>query len=764
MSLRLCAVALSAVVACAAGVRACLRAEAWPGPVGTAPRAQPVAPAASAPALTVDLERPHGTHPRILLTAERLDALRAIRAPGTPSWRRLVAQCDGDARESIDAGYEGWDWANATLDLALCGAVTSRPEYTQAALKYFRALLDDRRKVGDGAGGDDVVHHDHGYSIRTRGCLGAIAFDWLHEAPGMTGELRKHALDRFVAWNAWFAESGYSRDQPISNYYFGWFGSLAFSGIAAQGDDPRATDLLHAAQRMYAADIVPAYGRKLAGGDFPEGWQYGDMVGAILAIFADAESRPNAGRSAFDEVPWLRESVAFRAHALWPDGKHMLDTGDWSEKPAVAPAHMLLALATVLPSADDAGKRARALARLANDPKGEEWHWLAALADDPSRIAEDPRHEGLSYLARGTATVTARTDWSGQGVWFALASAPPLSDHQHLDAGHFEIVRGDDSLIVDAGGYGSYSSLSHNVVAVDDARENDKYAPSQGVWGESATIARHEDEGRFFYALADYASAYDPKGYPETHPGRSVARAEREVVFSRSALPGLGPESARVVIYDRITLTKPAYAATFLLHGAGSPVLQRGGVRVIAGRSAAFVTTLLPAGAEPALVSEPTALGEGPYFANDPPEGTRSERVEVRSAPGDRERRFLHAVVVAGAGALAPQPARIDGKGVDGVAIEDEAYVFQRAGMQASAAPVEYTAPAGAIRHVVASLAPRGRYAVSARADGAGCRVSLVPGEGRVATDAGLVVIDLGAGCAVTPPSRAPHPVAAAGR
>jgi Heparinase II/III-like protein len=761
MSLRLCAaIVLSAGVACAAGARACMRAESWPGPALPAPRAQPDAPAASTPALAVDLERPHGDHPRILLTPERLAGLRGLHPPWTPSWRRLVAQCDEDAGHPIDAGYEAWDWANATLDLALCGAVSTRPEYTRAAVQYFRALLDDGHKVGDGAGGDAVVRHDDGYSIRTRGCFGAIAYDWLHDSPEMTAELRKHAVDRFVAWNGWFGESGYSRDQPIANYYVGWFGALAFGGIAAQGDDPRATDLLRAAQRMYGSGIVPSYTRKLAGGDFPEGWQYGDMVGAILAIFADAESPPGAARSSFDELPWLRQTLAFRAHALWPDGKHMLDTGDWSEKPAVAPTHTLLALATVLPPADEASSRARALARLASDPQGEEWHWLAALGDDPTRVTEDPRRDATSYLSRGTGTVTARTDWSREGVWFAITSAPALSDHQHLDAGHFEVVRGSDPLLVDAGGYGSYSSLSHNVIAIDDRRDNDRYAPSQGVWGDAAAIARHEDEGRFVYALADYASAYDPSGYPEDHPARSVSRAEREVVFSRSPVPGLGSESARVVVYDRVTLTKPSYAATFLLHGAGAPLVQGAGLRFSTGRSVAFATTLLPAGAAPVVVPEPTSLGDGPYFANDPPEGTRSVRVEVRSSPGDRERRFLHAIVVAGTDARAPSPAAVRGEAVDGVAIEDEAYVFQRAGVQLRAAAVEYEAPVAARRHVVASLAPHARYAVSARPDGAACRVSFAPGEGRVASDAGLVVLDLGPGCVITPPSRAPRPVA----
>ena len=68
----------------------------------------------------------------------------------------------------------------------------------------------------------------------------------------------------------------------------------------------------------------------------------------------------------------------------------MFDTGDWSNKPAVAPPHTLLALSIVLPPTDVVEREARALARLAADT-GEEWHWLVALADDPSRVAEDPR-------------------------------------------------------------------------------------------------------------------------------------------------------------------------------------------------------------------------------------------------------------------------------------------------------------------------------------------------------------------------------------
>ncbi|HEX8793407.1 MAG TPA: hypothetical protein VF765_20835 [Polyangiaceae bacterium] len=749
MSGRWLGVLACTVAAGGAGLHACARGESWPGPKGVPAPTVPV-PSAPAPEETLgslQLEHERGTHPRILLTADRLAAVRGLHDAGAPSWRALVDRCDEFTRTKIDSGYQAWDWANAALDLALCHRITKRPAYAQAGVDYLRALLDDGEKVGDHAGGDDVVRHDDGYPIRTRGCFGAIAYDWLHDAPGMTDELRKHVVDRMVAWTRWFGTDGYNHDQPISNYYVGYFGAVAFAGIASQGDDPRATDLLRRAQRMFDAEIVPAYTRKLAGGDFPEGWQYGDMVGAVLAIFADAEGN-RGGRSALEELPWLRQSVALRAHTLLPDGKHMLDSGDWSDKPAVAPAHALLALTAVLPASDAAEHQASALAKLAADPQ-EDWNWLVALADDPSRIVQDPRTGETAYLARGTGTMTARTDWSPRAVWVSMSSGPALADHQHLDAGHFEIVRGGDALVVDGGGYGSFSSLSHNVIAVDDGKEVDPYSPSQGTWGTSTSIARWEDERGWSYGLADYASAYDPEGYPSETTRRSVRRAERELVFSRAPIAG-APESARVVVYDRITVNRPTYRVTFLLHGGALPHVDGPGLlRVDVGSSVAFAQTLAPSDAVPALVREPTNLGDGAFYDNDPPDGVTSVRAEVRSPVGNAERRFLHAIVVGPSKMRPPVLERIEGQEVAGAVIGDEAYVFVRSAPQTRAASLDYRAPTSATRHLVASLAPNARYAVEVERDGDACHVSLEPGEGKTASRAGVLEVDLAAGCAL---------------
>ena len=147
------------------------------------------------------------------------------------------------------------------------------------------------------------------------------------------------------------------------------------------------------------------------------------------------------------------------------------------------------------------------------------------------------------------------------------------------------------------------------------------------------------------------------------------------------------------------------------------------------------------------VVHEPTDLGDGPYYANEPPEGTTSVRLEVRSPPGETERRFLHAFVVGPSDAHPPAPTHIEGEGVDGVALDGEAYVFERAAEQLRPAPLSYRAPLDAVRHVVASLAPSARYDVSLVREGETCRVSIQPGQARVASSAGVLELDLGQGC-----------------
>jgi hypothetical protein len=339
-----------------------------------------------------------------------------------------------------------------------------------------------------------------------------------------------------------------------------------------------------------------------------------------------------------------------------------------------------------------------------------------------------------------------------------------MCDHQHLDAGHFEIVRGSDPLLVDAADYGSYSSLSHNVVLVDDPQQSSDwetsskkrdiitYKRNQGVWNDTASVARYDDGGGYAYALAEYDSAFNPFGYKESRNDRAVTRAEREMLLSRTPVAGATGESARLVVYDRMTFSDPRFTATFILHGGPAPQVTGPTARFNSGASSAWVTTLLPKGATSSLVDEThnTWSGDRPYFTNKPPDGMTSFRYEVAapSPRGSTERRFLHAIDVAGVGSAVTAPVAIDEETVAGAAIDTEAYLFAVAGPQARAAAIAYTAPVTATHHIVCDLAPSASYAVTATSSGGGCRVSLAPGGGKTASPSGVLSIDV-SGCQV---------------
>jgi hypothetical protein len=124
-------------------------------------------------------------------------------------------------------------------------------------------------------------------------------------------------------------------------------------------------------------------------------------------------------------------------------------------------------------------------------------------------------------------------------------------------------------------------------------------------------------------------------------------------------------------------------------------------------------------------------------------------RAEVRSPVGNVERRFLHAIVVGASQMRPPALQRIDGDRVAGVVIGDEAYVFLQAGPQTRATALDYRAPAPATRHIVASLAEGARYSIEAVPEGDACHISLEPGEGKTASAAGVLQLELGTGCTV---------------
>jgi hypothetical protein len=696
-------------------------ADAAAPPAAASKGQEPVSPA------RLDLTEPRGPHPRLLLTAERLERARRHRSQRSAAWTAVVSVCDQARTAPQGAGYEGWDWGNLVADCALVWHVTKDDRYAQTALLYLRALIDDAETPGDGKGGDTRARHDHGYAIRAFGFYTALGFDWLHDAPGMTPDLRARIVRRLDAWLDWYRKEGYKKDAPLSNYFIGYFGALSFAAFATSGENQE--NLIERTERLFAETVAPAFA-KLSGGDWPEGWQYGDGVAVALAFFLDAE-RTAKGKDRRSEVPWVAEVVRHHAHALLPDGITAYDNGDWSSRPARMPARALEVLAMVLPDQEAESRQARFLARQLQ-PERDEYAWLGPLWDERGAPAEDPAKGPASFLAKGTGLALLRSDWSKQAIFVSLQCGPTFADadHQHADQGHFELVRGKDALLVDPGDYTAFATINHNSLLVDDRGEHLDYSPNQGGWGRDSAMTRFVDQESYVYAAGDFADAYRPSKL-EYGVKRSVLTATREILFLRPAT---------LLIRDRVTTAKPDYRVTWLAHALARPTIADGRITVRRGASRADVETLLPEGAVTVIREEPSNTDDHPFTTNRT--YVPSYRVEVRAEAGSRaEHRFLHVVR---AGEIAGEPAeramlaRVEGG--EGAVLSGGAGPTLGIFADGAASIVRYTSPHTAT-HVVVGLLPHRTYAVQAEHVQDGCRVSLAPGKGKAADAGGTLLM-----------------------
>lgn len=677
--------------------------------------------------------------PRLILTRERLERARMGALGGSKIFRDIESECSRARLDPRRSGYEGWDWGHLVARCAMAWRITGKAEHAQTALIYLGALLDDRAEVGDGKGGDAVVRHDHGYPIRTHAFYSALAYDWLHDAPGMTSELRTKIVDRLDTWLDWYSEAGYQRNSPVSNYFTGYFLALSFAGLASFGEDPRGDAMLQKAEALFEENIAPRYKKLLAGGDWPEGWQYGDGAAVAMALFADGQ-RTARNKDRLVDLPWLRDIVRHHAHALLPDGTTAHATGDWGSRPTRMPSRALEVLAMVLPPSEEASAEARFLARHLRQEK-DDWAWLRLLSDEPTAKAIDPRKGTLSHLANGTGLLLARSDWGKNATFVSFQCGPSIeeADHQHADQGNFEIVRGSDLLLVSTADYGAFASINHNTLLVDDRGSSLDYSPNQGAWGLDSQIVRYVDADDYVYAEGDFTDAYRPAKL-QWGAKRSVLRAERALLFVR---PGV------VVVYDRVRVADPTFGVTWAAHSLSEPKLTGNSLIVRKGASLLDIKPLLPKNIKTRIIAEPEQVknAKSPYQVNAT--WAPSFRIEL-GAPRGEEVRFLTVAQTGGIGFQPQNADTIEAKDVDGVV------VGQGKGSVAIVFPRKETTPPTlgtwqmkkAEQLIVIGLVPGHRYRVVSNAIQSGCSLELKPGEGKIADEGGTLLVKM-EGCVV---------------
>jgi hypothetical protein len=267
----------------------------------------------------------------------------------------------------------------------------------------------------------------------------------------------------------------------------------------------------------------------------------------------------------------------------------------------------------------------------------------------------------LAHLAGGIGKVYARSDWSDDATWLRFECGPWWNQHQHAEAGSFEIFR-REPLATESGEYAGWCdehavnwlirAIAHNCILIHQEGEqwrhhrnrdglemaNDGGQGNLSVvtfnlegWKSIAAhrrghVAAFADWPEMTYIAGDATAAY---------AASKARRVLRQIVFIR-------PHT--FVIFDSVVSVRPEYGKTWLLHCQNEPAIDGAAATIVNGAGTLHVQTLLPAAAAIRKVYGYTYGGKtyDPKRSYQPAELLPKWRLEVQPSEPACEDVFLH--------------------------------------------------------------------------------------------------------------------------
>lgn len=602
-------------------------------------------------------------HPRLFGSRERLQALAKERPDAYLRTKQIAGrELTPPLRDSDSTA----DFGSAVsvhckiVSMGLVAAIELDEAMGRGAIGMaFRHFIDKGPRIGHEAFGADV------------GIVG-WAYDLCHEY--WTDDERKRYHDYI------FACRDNNVDEEMSPFHDGWWGyknaGFIVGLLAVLGETERELVMLYQIDREFrtlAADCLRLAGD---GGGYAEGfyvnyYMYSWLVaceamrnctGADYLAEVPEFYRHRAMASAFEQYPGIRERGSRRPLAVG-DGRGRFFKIERDR--ALAANHILVNYYRE----DPEHQQINAFLNTTPHVGADENAYMELLWFDPSVKEGDLSKLRLSHVSKGPGYVYARSSWDEDATWFFFKCGKRYTAHQHLDVGHFQIVKHEE-LAGEGGHYDTFGGLhdtnyyartiAHNSVLVHDPREafaaiRGSSKPISNDGGQAypwpGTIFRHNGDGwdadtwrrgRHLMDIADLLAFQDAGAWMYTAGDCTRAYAPEKLEWFTRQIVFIRPGT--FVIFDRVKSRDAGYRKTWLLH-AGKPPVEKGQDLVVTnGRGRLHLQTVLPASPNVKLnQGDDLYRYGGQHFPPRAKYGAETEcRIEISPPVPATEDLFLH--------------------------------------------------------------------------------------------------------------------------
>ena len=585
--------------------------------------------------------------------------------------------------------YCGSSWDDATLALGLAHQLTKGnatgafpTAYSDQLLELADTILAGYDRYPPCSGCSNMFLFNTTYATRHLGPVIGTIYDWCYDELGPTRKAALIALmEDFFNYMRVPLNVYQNTDNPTGNYYFGHVLCAAYFGYATMYDSPLAQEMIDFARQrvlgthsgsLSSNDLANNWLKQSYTGGLPTGASSSYLGPASYTVAPQKDGIPVQGwgysggtlsrlidychmvRSASGEAiadslyPFFSSTLAAFAHALTPNRFQLDNSNDWGSFVGNFLSYGLpLRMAAVL-QGSPLGPQAQyfyttwiqpvSIAATWNDGYPAA-NWEKLLYADPSRPATafsyPPYYPAISTPVYTSVPIDQtipkyymRSDWSDTATWAALnMSSAFYDDHDHHNAGHFQIIRGDqhdgdDLLLVganevgDGGAFGTngieggtcyhMSSSLSNTLFIDDHHD---YAPvnSNGytVGGQSFygydEPTHIEQNDSLTYVRADLTSAYFRRGEIADTVNRAVRYFHRNFLYLRDANLFFSYDQFRV---KNSTHPQGQYRKHLRWHFLEEPNISGNHLTATMGNSKLYVHTVLPASIDIQKVNE----------------------------------------------------------------------------------------------------------------------------------------------------------------